>query len=59
MHANKANALRRQELETELDELLRSLPAHSLSPTMQMRIDEMEEELSRLQEAADDGSGLD
>lgn len=59
MVSKQSNALKRQELEKELEELMRSLPAHSLSPTMQMRIDEIEEELSSMEESTDNGSGRD
>ncbi len=35
-------------LTTELDNLKRSLPAHSLKPAMLMRIEELEEEIEAL-----------
>lgn len=46
---------RRRQLEEELAELLRSLPAHSLSPTMQLRVEEIEDEMARLDGGEDDG----
>ena len=43
------NSERIEELERQIAELKRQWPAHSVSPTMLQRLDELEEELEREQ----------
>ena len=40
------------ELERELEQLKHQLPRHSISPSLQARIDELEEQIAALKEAA-------
>ena len=46
-----ANQQRLEELEGQIDELRRSLPAHSIPTAMLLTLEELEEELKNLQEA--------
>ena len=43
-------------LERELEQLQRQLPRHSISPSIQARIDELEEQIAELKEAAQKGT---
>ena len=43
---------RLEELEGQIDELKRSLPAHSIPAAMLLNLEELEEELEKLQETA-------
>jgi uncharacterized membrane-anchored protein YhcB (DUF1043 family) len=43
---------RLEEIEQQIDELKRSLPAHSIPTAMLLTLEELEEELEQLQEAA-------
>ncbi len=43
------------ELERELEQLKQQLPRHSISPALQARIDELEEQIVALQQAASNG----
>jgi len=47
-----SNQQRLEELEEQIDELKRSLPAHSIPTAMLLTLEELEEELEELQEAA-------
>lgn len=42
-------------LERELEQLKQQLPRHSISPALQARIDELEEQIAALNEEASDG----
>ena len=46
------NQQRLEELEQQIDELRRSLPAHSIPTAMLLTLEELEEELEQLQESA-------
>ena len=43
---------RLEELEGQIDEIKRSLPAHSIPAAMLLTLEDLEEELEELQEAA-------
>jgi hypothetical protein len=43
-------------LERELEQLQQQLPRHSISPAIQARIDELEEQIAALKETASNGS---
>lgn len=47
-----SNPQRLEELEGQIDELKRSLPAHSIPTAMLLTLEELEEELEKLQETA-------
>ncbi len=42
--------LQRIELESQIEELKNNLPAHSIPPAMIMRLEELEDKLTRLQD---------
>ena len=42
--------LRIKELEDEIKELKKNLPAHSTRPALMMRVEELEEELDRMRD---------
>ena len=42
--------LQRLELESQIEELKNNLPAHSIPPAMIMRLEGLEDELTRLQD---------
>jgi HAMP domain-containing protein len=42
--------LRIKELEDEIKELKKNIPAHSIRPAMMMRVEELEEELDRMRD---------
>lgn len=43
------------QLEQQIEDLKRRLPAHSIPPAMMAQLDELEEELARLQSKLDPG----
>ena len=45
------------ELERELEQLKQQLPRHSISPSLLARIDELEEQIAALKEAAKGSTG--
>ena len=47
-----SNQQRLKELEEQIDEITRSLPAHSIPASMLLTLEDLEEELEELQEAA-------
>ena len=47
-----SNQQRLKELEEQIDEIKRSLPAHSIKAAVLIELEELEEELEKLQEAA-------
>jgi hypothetical protein len=62
MRAGDADHGRRQRIESlkrELDELLKSRPAHSLSPSMALRIEAVEDEIADLEKSETDGASSD
>lgn len=42
--------LRIKELEDQIKELKKNIPAHSIRPTMMMRVEKLEEELDRMRD---------
>lgn len=46
-------------LERELEQLTLQLPRHSISPSIQARIDDLEEQIAELKRSGPDGSPVD